>query len=92
MAGGRSFSLGIPSRHQTPDSQAPQGEHAQVSMREGCQRQKYQDGKQAQAAGAAHRHAQEQKEDGYAQQWRQPVQPWRQGGKMEDMGRVHRPR
>ena len=87
-----SFFFWIPSRHQAPDGEAPQGEEGQVPVREGCQRQKYQDAQQALPAGAAHRHAQEQEEGGYAQQGRQPVQLRRQRRKMEDMGKVHGPR
>lgn len=42
-----SFFFWIPSRHQAPDGEAPQGEQGQVPVREGCQRQKYQDAQQA---------------------------------------------
>lgn len=86
------FLFWIPFRHQAPDGDAPQGEHGQIMMREGSQRQKEQDGQQAQPAGTARHHAQEQEEGRYAQQGRQPVKPRRQGGKMEDMGKVHGPR
>ena len=42
-----SFFFWIPPRHQAPDGEAPQGEQGQVPVREGCQRQKYQDAQQA---------------------------------------------